>query len=165
MEQNTSYRYEANSEDSYNSLAAYASTIPATVTLHPGLLTIVISGNAANEVGKFIDDNGLDFHISQVEVDDDNLNDVIYCETTDADTLRKIIYRMMEERKLSAKRHEDEVEALETRLGVCESSLRDVQGSRDNYCKWWTKSSSELNRVKRQIEAIAVLYESIFPKE
>lgn len=95
MELSTSYQYKAINEESYNSLAAYATTIPATVTLHPGLLTIVISENAAKEVGEFIDENGLDFHINQIEVDEDNLRDVIDSATTDADTLRKIIYRVL----------------------------------------------------------------------
>lgn len=52
MDQNTAYQYKALNEDSYNSLAAFAVSTPATVTLHPGLLTIVITGDDANEVGK-----------------------------------------------------------------------------------------------------------------
>ena len=38
-----SYRYAALSEDSYNSLAAFASTIPAQVTLFPALHIIVVA--------------------------------------------------------------------------------------------------------------------------
>ena len=59
MELTTPYQYKAMTEESYNSLAAYASTIPATVTLHPGFLTIVISEDAAKEVCEFIEDNDL----------------------------------------------------------------------------------------------------------
>ena len=98
MDQNTAYQYKALNEDSYNSLAAFAVSTPATVTLHPGLLTIVITGDDANEVGKFIDREGLDFHINPIEFHDETLGAVIDCETTDAGTLRKIIYRMMGER-------------------------------------------------------------------
>ena len=38
MDQNTAYQYKAINEDSYNSLAAYAVTTRATVTLHPDSL-------------------------------------------------------------------------------------------------------------------------------
>jgi len=158
MELNTPYQYKALNEDSYNSLAAYASTIPATVTLHPGLLTIVISENATKEVGKFIDDNGLDFHINQIEVDDDNLRDVIDSETTDADTLRKIIYRMIGEKQSMIEAHESVLESITKQ---CDSAKKD----RDMYQKWYHETTEKTDRVKSQIQAIAVLVNSIFPEK
>lgn len=158
MELTTSYQYKAINEASYNSLAAYASTIPATVTLHPGLLTIVISENATKEVGKFIDDNGLDFHINQIEVDDDNLRDVIDSETTDADTLRKIIYRMMGEKQSMIEAHESVLDSITKQ---CDSAKKD----RDMYQKWYYETTEKTNRVKSQIQAIAVLVNSIFPEK
>lgn len=158
MELTTSYQYKAINEASYNSLAAYASTIPATVTLHPGLLTIVISENATKEVGKFIDDNGLDFHINQIEVDDDNLRDVIDSETTDADTLRKIIYRMIGEKQSMIEAHESVLESITKQ---CDSAKKD----RDMYQKWYYETTEKTNRVKSQIQAIAVLVNSIFPEK
>lgn len=158
MELNTPYQYKALNEDSYNSLAAYASTIPATVTLHPGLLTIVISENATKEVGKFIDDNGLDFHINQIEVDDDNLRDVIDSETTDADTLRKIIYRMMGEKQSMIEAHESVLESITKQ---CDSAKQD----RDMYQKWYHETAQGADRVKSQVQAIAVLVNSIFPEK
>lgn len=158
MELTTSNQYKALNEDSYNSLAAYASTIPATVTLHPGLLTIVISENATKEVGKFIDDNGLDFHINQIEVDDDNLRDVIDSETTDADTLRKIIYRMMGEKQSMIEAHESVLESITKQ---CDSAKKD----RDMYQKWYHEATHGADRVKSQVQAIAVLVNSIFPEK
>lgn len=158
MELTTSYQYKAINEASYNSLAAYASTIPATVTLHPGLLTIVISENATKEVGKFIDDNGLDFHINQIEVDDDNLRDVIDSETTDADTLRKIIYRMIGEKQSMIEAHESVLDSITKQ---CDSAKKD----RDMYQKWYYETTEKTNRVKSQIQAIAVLVNSIFPEK
>lgn len=158
MELTTSYQYKAINEASYNSLAAYASTIPATVTLHPGFLTIVISEDATKEVGEFIDDNGLDFRISQIEVDDDNLRDVIDSETTDADTLRKIIYRMMGEKQSMIEAHESVLESITKQ---CDSAKKD----RDMYQKWYYETCEKTNRVKSQIQAIAVLVNSIFPEK
>lgn len=155
MEHNTPYQYKALSQDSYNSLAAYASTIPATVTLHPGLLTIVIPEAAAKEVGQFIDDNGLSFHINQIEVDDDNLHDVIDSETTDAGTLRNIIYRMMGEKKSMIEAHES----------VLESITKQYESAKENcdmYQRWYSDAQDKADRVKSQVQAIAVLVNSIF---
>lgn len=158
MELNTPYQYKALTEDSYNSLAAYASTIPATVTLHPGLLTIVISENATKEVGKFIDDNGLDFHINQIEVDDDNLRDVIDSETTDANTLRKIIYQLLEEKRAMAETHKSVLDDI--------TKQRDsAKENRDMYQKWYYETKQGADRVKSQVKAIAVLVNSIFPED
>lgn len=158
MELSTSYQYKAINEESYNSLAAYATTIPATVTLHPGLLTIVISENAAKEVGEFIDENGLDFHINQIEVDEDNLRDVIDSATTDADTLRKIIYRVLAEKRAMAEAHKG---VLDDITKQCDSAKND----RDMYQRWYHETSEKADRVKSQVKAIAVLIDSIFPKE
>lgn len=158
MELTTSNQYKALNEASYNSLAAYASTIPATVTLHPGFLTIVISEDATKEVSEFIDDNGLDFRISQIEVDDDNLLDVIDSETTDADTLRKIIYRMMGEKQ----------SMIETHEGVLESITKQYESAKDNceiYQRWYSETSAKADRVESQVKAIAVLVNSIFPEK
>lgn len=158
MELTTSYRYKALNENSYDSLAAYATTIPATVTLHPGFLTIVVSEDAAMEVGKFIDDNGLDFHIDHIEVDDDNLRDVIDCETTDANTLRKIIYELLEEKRALAETHKSVLDDI--------TKQRDsAKENRDMYQKWYYETKQGADRVKSQVKAIAVLINSIFPED
>ena len=158
MELTTSNQYKALNEASYNSLAAYASTIPATVTLHPGFLTIVISEDATKEVGEFIDDNGLDFHISQIEVDDDNLRDVIDSETTDANTLRKIIYQLFDEKRAMAETHKS---VLDDITKQCDSAKE----NRDMYQKWYYETKQGADRVKSQVKAIAVLVNSIFPED
>lgn len=156
MELDTPYQYKALNETSYNSLAAYASTISATVTLHPGLLTIVVSENAAKEIGQFIDDNGLDFHINQIEVNDDNLRDVIDNATTDADTLRKIIYQLMGDKRAMAEAHKS---ILDDITKQCDTAKHD----RDMYQRWYCEATEKADRVKSQVKAIAVLVNSIFP--
>lgn len=158
MELTTSNQYKALNEASYNSLAAYASTIPATVTLHPGFLTIVISEDATKKVGEFIDDNGLDFRISQIEVDDDNLRDVIDSETTDANTLRKIIYQLLEEKRAMAETHKSVLDDI--------TKQRDsAKENRDMYQKWYYETKQGADRVKSQVKTIAVLVNSIFPED
>lgn len=158
MELTTSNQYKALNEASYNSLAAYASTIPATVTLHPRLLTIVISEDATKEVGEFIDDNGLDFHINPIEVHDENLGDVIDNATTDANTLRKIIYQLLEEKRAMAETHKS---VLDDITKQCDSAKE----NRDMYQKWYYETKQGADRVKSQVKAIAVLVNSIFPED
>lgn len=158
MELSAPYQYKALNERSYKILAAYATTIPATVTLHPGLLTIVVSENAAKEVGQFIDDNGLDFHINQVDIDVDNLRDVIDSETTDADTLRTILYRVMEDKRVMAEVHKS---ALDDITKECDSA----KAARDLYQKWYMETQDYNDAIKRRVQAIAVLVNSIFPEK
>lgn len=157
MELNATYQYQALNEDSYNSLAAYATTIPATVSLHPDLLTIVISENAAMEVGQFIDDNGLSFHISQIEVCDDNLRDVINCKTTDADTLRRIANALINRMEEMGEHHND----------ILAETIKERDRAREAgemQYKWHKETAEKLDRVKSQIKAIETLIHSIFPE-
>lgn len=148
-----SYRYKALNEDSYNSLAAYVTTIPATVTLHPGLLTIVISDNVNKEVGEFIDDNALSFHINPIEVHGDDVDEVIDDPTTDADTLRRIIFQMLSEKNARKS-------VLDDMTKQCDKAKQDC----DFYRKCYLDSTEKADRVKSQIAAIAVLINSIYDK-
>ena len=153
-----SYRYAALSEDSYNSLAAFASTIPAQVTLFPALHIIVVAKDGVVEIGKFIDDNALDFQIGPIEIDADNLMATVECEATDPYTLREIISYMKSERASMKQAHE----AVEADF----KRQRDMAKSRcDRYSRWFNEASARNDRVKAQVEAIAALISSIYPKE
>lgn len=153
-----SYRYAALSEDSYNSLAAFASTIPAQVTLFPALHIIVVANDGVAEVGKFIDDNALDFQIGPIELDADNLMATVECEATDPYTLREIISYMKSERASMMQAHEAVVADLKHQRVVAERR-------RVRYSRWFDEASARNDRVKAQVEAIAVLINSIYPKE
>ena len=153
-----SYRYAALSEDSYNSLAAFASTIPAQVTLFPALHIIVVANDGVVEIGKFIDDNALDFQIGPIEIDADNFMATVECEATDPYTLREIISYMKSERASMKQAHE----AVEADF----KRQRDMAKSRcDRYSRWFNEASARNDRVKAQVEAIAALISSIYPKE
>lgn len=158
MEQTTPYRYEAKNDGSYNELAAYVTQLMGNVSLFPELLTIVIDGRFANDVGKFIDKEGLDFFISPIEVDDNNIQDLINTAAVDADTLRKIIYRIMEEKKAMAEANKS---VLDDITKQCDFAKKD----RDMYQRWYHETSEKADRVKSQVKAIAVLIDSIFPKD
>lgn len=169
MDVNTSYRYKAINTTSYNSLAAYIATVPptasVTATLHPGLSTIVVSGNFVADVNRFIDEENLEFHINPIAVHAENLGEVIDNEITDAATLRKIIYSMMEKKRQSDEQHEEEAKSLHSDLLKCEDDLLEAQRLRDSYREQWARCRAELTRVRKQVEAIAVMQQSIFPKK
>lgn len=162
MDTKTSYQYKASNEDSYNSLAAYVATAPTiaavTATLHPGLLTIVVSGNYASIVDQFIKNEDLDFQSNPIEVHDENLGDVIDNETTDADTLRKIIYRMMGQKSAM-------VEHYESAIAEITKDRDTVKKDRDLYIRWYTECNERADRIKGQVQAIALLLNEIYPKE
>ena len=68
----TSYKYKANDKESYLSLKKEVATIFATVTLIPDEFTIIVTPpeehpEQINEIGKFIDTEGLNFQIEPVE--------------------------------------------------------------------------------------------------
>lgn len=169
MDVNTSYRYKAINTTSYNSLAAYIATVPptasVTATLHPGLSTIVVSGNFVADVNRFIDEENLEFHINPIAVHAENLGEVIDNETTDAATLRKIIYSMMEKKRQSDEMHDNIVKSLSDDLEKTEAELLEAQRLRDSYREQWARCRAELTRVRKQVEAIAVMQQSIFPKK
>lgn len=169
MDVNTSYRYKAINTTSYNSLAAYIATVPptaaVTATLHPALSTIVVSGNFVADVNRFIDEENLEFHINPIAIHDENLGEVIDNEITDAATLRKIIYSMMEKKRQSDEMHDNIVKSLSDDLEKNEAELLEAQRLRDSYREQWARCRAELTRVRKQVEAIAVMQQSIFPKK
>lgn len=158
MEQITAYQYKAINDVSYNALAAYVTNIVANVSLFPEKQTIVVEGKSAYNVGKFIDDQGLDFHINPIEVHDENLGEVINNETTDPGTLRSIIIRLLEDKAHTAERHDSVISEI--------TRDRDIaRKDRDMYMRWYTESNQQADRVKGQIQAISVLIDSIYPKQ
>lgn len=158
MEQNTAYQYKALNEDSFNRLAAFVVNTTATVTLHRNLNTIVIAGDTANEVGQYIDSEGLDFNINPIEVHDENFGEVVDNPTTDAGTLRKIIYRLLQEKSDMSSAHKSAIEELSQ---TAEKTKKD----KALYQKLYYDCSKDANRVKEQVQAIAVLFNNIFPKD
>mgnify|MGYP000091527456 CR=1 FL=1 len=158
MEQTTPYRYEAKNDGSYNELAAYAALLMGNVSFFPELRTIVIDGRFANDVGEFIDKGGLDILISPIEINDDNLLELVNTATVDAETLRKIAYRLIEQTNSMAKKHNSIIAEI---TASDEAAKKD----RDYYRKLYLKYANKNDRIKEQIRAIGTLVDSIFPQE
>lgn len=76
----TAYSYKANNQESYHALVEYATKMVAAqkLTLIPFELTIIVEPKDTSAtiatIGKFIDDNALDFHIEPVDDTDDRDN-------------------------------------------------------------------------------------------
>lgn len=153
MDNETAYRYKALNGESYRTLAAFAATLEATVTLYPALRTIVISGEGVAEAGKFVDDKGLDFHIDPIE-DDDAVDN----ETTDAATLRRILYRVLADRK------KDEIRR-DSIIADITAQRDEAEKGRDFYCRRWNEANTRQCRIREQVQAIGVMINSIFPKQ
>lgn len=158
MNQNTPYRYSANNAGSYNELAAYALGLSVNVSLYPRDLTIVIDGEAANAIGKYIDGQGLDFHISPIEIDADNLDEIANDKLTDPSTLRKAIELLR-----------NQIKDMNEGLAKIDTYYRNQQDAlkadRDHYANK-RKDAYKVNmRVRGQIKAIAALMSAIYPDE
>lgn len=157
MDLKSPYQYKAANEDSYKSLAAYVSTLPATITLHPAILTIVAPEEVAKDIERFIGFNGLDIHISNAYADGDHFRDIVDNETTDASTLREIIYHLLEEKRSMSETHKGVLDEVTQKLDFAKED-------RDMYRRWYSETSDKADRVKEQVKAIAVLISSIFPE-
>ena len=143
MDQRGALHYKALDTTSYNSLAAYVVTLGVTVTLFPDYSTIVMDKADAETVDQFINAQGMIFDIKPLAIH----GEVIDNETTDAETMRLIAYRLIGRTKAMA------------------NKLKDAEDNRERYYKFWMNANKENDRVKKQIEAIALLYQSIFPQD
>lgn len=158
METNTSYRYESKNDGSYNELAAYAVGLMGNVSLFPELGVIVIDGRFADGVGAFIDNNGLDFHISPIEIEDDNLINLVNTEAIDTETLRRVTCRIIE-LSHSAAEKKDKI------ISEMAASNEAVKSDLNHYRELYLKYADTNCRIYEQIRAIGTLVDSIFPKK
>lgn len=146
-----SIQYIANDKGSYTSLANFAVTLGTDVTLFPDYNTIVLSEASANDAGAYIDKEGLNFHIEPIDAD------YIYPEmlgnfrTADAATLRRLAERLIGQKA-----------AVDEELAQVRESLTKARNDVEMYSKWYRDELATNDRVKAQIQAIAVLYQSIF---
>lgn len=147
MDQTASLHYKALDTTSYNSLAAYVVTLGVTVTLFPDYSTIVMDNADAETVEQLINAKGLKFDIKPLAIHDENLGEVIDNPTTDAETMRLIACRLL------------------GRTKAMTDKLKDAESSKEQYCRFWDSARKENNRIKAQVENIAQLMLSIFPKD
>lgn len=150
--------YQAINEDSYKKLAAFMADTEYKVTLHPKYSAIVMGEDAEKEAGEFIDELGLDFHISPMSVYAENYCDAIDCPFTDAETLRGIIYKLQEQKAADAKKNAEVIADLKEQ---CEESDKE----KERYFRNWQREMARTDRVKSQVRAIATLVGQIFPTE
>lgn len=146
-----SIQYIANDKGSYTSLANFAVTLGTDVTLFPDYNTIVLSEASANDAGAYIDKEGLNFHIEPIDADDADPEMLVSFRTADAATLRGLAERLI-----------DQKAAVDEELANVRESLTLARNDVETYSKWYREELATNDRVKAQIQAIAVLYQSIF---
>ena len=158
MEQITPYRYEAKNDGSYNELATYAALLMGNVSLFPEHRTIIIDGRFANDVDKFITKEDLDFFISPIKIEDDNLINLVNTEAIDAETLRRVTNRIIELSHCSAEKQNNIIAEIT-------AADEAVRKDRDYYRELYLKYAGKNDQIKEQIRAIGTLVDSIFPKD
>lgn len=146
-----SIQYIANDKGSYTSLANFAVTLGTDVTLFPDYNTIVLSEASANDAGAYIDKEGLNFHIEPIDADDADPEMLVSFRTADAATLRGLAERLIGQKA-----------AVDEELANVRESLTNARNDVEMYSKWYRDELATNDRVKAQIQAIAVLYQSIF---
>lgn len=146
-----SIQYIANDKGSYTSLANFAVTLGTDVTLFPDYNTIVLSEASANDAGAYIDKEGLNFHIEPIDADDADPEMLVSFRTADAATLRGLAERLIGQKA-----------AVDEELAQVRESLTEARNDVETYSKWYREELATNDRVKAQIQAIAVLYQSIF---
>ena len=161
MSNATPYCFKASNSVSYDSLAAYVVNTSLIASFFPKSLTIVVipddNENDFKEVGRFIDIEGLDFHINPIIPDENNQKDLIESEVTPSCILQAFIYKILGENA----QKEEVAKSLQTRLDVCESNLSKAQKDRDQYYKWWQEEESKRRLLNESIKALRTLLNAV----
>ena len=150
--------YQAINEDSYKKLAAFMADTEYKVTLFPKAMAIVMGEDAEKEAGEFIDELGLDFHISPMSVYAENYCDAIDSPFVDADTLREIIHKMLEQKAADAKKNAEVIADLKEQ---CEEVKKDSE----HHYKNWQREIRRNLQLRNRIRAITVLLNDTYPTE
>ena len=148
----TIYKYVANNKESYDSLAAYAVTLSVTVTLFPQFNTIAIAEEANAEVGKFIDDEALDFIIKVDQTEVDDIDELLAEPTTGTSILRDIAESFQADKK-----------AIAVQNAQMQRNLERATKTKEDYYKYWMDADKKYDRVMGQVQAIAFLMNEIIP--
>lgn len=153
----TPYCYKAKNVASYDVLASMLLNTTLNASFFPKALTIVVipdeDKNDFKEVGRFIDTEGLDFHIDPIVHSEENRDELIESEFTPSCILQAFIYKMLAENAQKA----EMADSLQTRLEVCESNLFEVRKDKEHYYHWWQEESSKRLRLEETIKALRTL--------
>ena len=158
----TPYCYKALNAESYNALAAQVVTSTINASFFPKLFTIVVTPQegeeeAFREIGKFIDTEGLSFHINPIILHDECQGEIIDDEVTPSCILQSIIHKLLEE-----KAHDKEVAtSLQTRLDACEDNLNSVRKDKESYYKWWQEEIAKRTRLEDSVKAFRTLLNAV----
>lgn len=148
--------YQAINEDSYKKLAAFMADTEYKVTLHPKYCAIVMGEDAEKEAGEFIDELGLDFHITPMTGHAEPHLEIIDSPFVDADTLREIICKLQEQNAADAKKNAEVIAGLKEQ---CEEVRKNSEHRYEN----WQREIRRNVQLRNRIRAIAVLLTDTYP--
>lgn len=151
-------QYTALDQNSYEQLAGFAVGLASDVQLYPTHNVINIEMSSADEVGLFIDKNGLNFQIYPIEVDEDNLRKITQSGIADPISLHRVIDILTAKIEETTRKNEETIAELKK---SSEEAKKDLL----NYQKWYGESINQRDRIRKQVEAIAVLMNSILTPE
>lgn len=162
MKNPTPYCYKALNAESYNVLVAQVATSTINASFFPKLFTIVVTPQegeeeAFREIGKFIDTEGLSFHINPIILHDECRGEIIDNEVTPSCILQSIIHKLLEEKA----RDTEDATSLQTRLDACEDNLNSVHKDKDRYYKWWQEEVSKRTRLEESVKAFRTLLNAV----
>jgi hypothetical protein len=136
MSKFTSFRYTASTDEEYYNLASYVANLHANVVLNPALRVVVIYVKSDDEYDTIASLGEYDGAGRALEVvKTENVND-------------------------AAENIAAQEEELATLKALSEHCKKDAEDMR----KYWLKSVENHDRIKEQINAVAVIIDNIYPK-
>lgn len=159
--------YNAINEESFYALGSHilATKVEGTYTFHPGenAITLAAPITVVNDIGRFIDAEGLDFHIDVVpDVTSVDL-DAIYNPLSASHTLKGIIEVMLSEQRLATEKHNNVIADYCNTCNDLKAAIEAEKKNTEKFQKYWIDETQESSRVKQQVEAITVLMKAIYP--
>lgn len=170
MEPRNSRLYQANNQESYNSLAAYVVTsVKANVMLYPAANAIVVGPGDDNDkttasISELIDNEALDIQITEIEVDKYNYYDIINNgDLIDPHSLRKAYDMLSDDKNSQLDSINEAVEKLKDECNIIVKQLDDEKKEKERYRKYWHDATEYNSNLRKQLAAIGTLISSICP--
>lgn len=153
------YKYKADDEASFISLAAYVITLPFSVSLFPKYKTISVPEEASKCIGEFINSEGLRFLLRISDIEADEIEELLSDPVSDTFILRDIAESFQADKKgaaaLLAKANSEKAE-LKQQLEKAE-----INASR--FYRDMLEAQRRYERLREQVQSITVLLNSISP--
>lgn len=155
-------KFKASDEKSYTQLADFAAGLAAndaaTIQFYPLHFVINIEKSCADVAVQFIAEKSLNIGVCPIDVYEDNIDEIASDDTSDSYSLHLVIDFLYAKINEIERKNEESIAELK-------KSREDVKKDLLNYQKWYGESINQRDRIRKQVEAIAVLMNSILTPE